>query len=109
MYGFTRMERTNFSRLGRTSNERLPSAIDDVATEKYVDKSRLVAGAFMIPCFLAGNHNNRFKTFYCANDGVFLIPKVRLNYRRSILSNFDFMKIGIKIMQSHKSLHNILT
>jgi dipeptidyl aminopeptidase/acylaminoacyl peptidase len=50
------------------------SAIDDVAKEKYVDKSRLGCvgasyGGYSV-FYLAGIHNNRFKTFI-AHDGVF--------------------------------------
>jgi len=50
------------------------SAIDDVAKESYVDNDRLGCvgasyGGFST-FFLAGNHENRFKTFI-AHDGVF--------------------------------------
>ena len=50
------------------------SAIDDVAKENYVDKSRLGCigasyGGYSV-FYLAGIHNNRFKTFV-AHDGVF--------------------------------------
>jgi dipeptidyl aminopeptidase/acylaminoacyl peptidase len=50
------------------------SAIDDVAKEKYVDKTRLGCvgasyGGYSV-FYLAGIHNNRFKTFI-AHDGVF--------------------------------------
>lgn len=50
------------------------SAIDDVSKEAYVDKSRLGCvgasyGGFSV-FYLAGIHNNRFKTFV-AHDGVF--------------------------------------
>jgi len=50
------------------------SAIDDVAKESYVDKSRLGCvgasyGGYSV-FYLAGIHNNRFKTFI-AHDGVF--------------------------------------
>ncbi|MBO9682837.1 MAG: S9 family peptidase [Flavisolibacter sp.] len=50
------------------------SAIDDVAKEKYVDKNRLgcVGASYggYSAFYLAGIHNNRFKTFI-AHDGVF--------------------------------------
>ena len=50
------------------------SAIDDVAKENYVDKSRLgcVGASYggYSAFYLAGIHNNRFKTFI-AHDGVF--------------------------------------
>lgn len=50
------------------------SAIDDVAKEPYVDKSRLgcVGASYggYSAFYLAGIHNNRFKTFI-AHDGVF--------------------------------------
>ena len=50
------------------------SAIDDVAKEKYVDKDRLGAvgasfGGYSV-FYLAGIHNNRFKTFI-SHNGVF--------------------------------------
>ncbi len=50
------------------------SAIDDVAKEPFVDKSRLGCigasyGGYSV-FYLAGIHNNRFKTFI-AHDGVF--------------------------------------
>ena len=50
------------------------SAIDDVAKESYVDKTRLGCvgasyGGYSV-FYLAGIHNNRFKTFI-AHDGVF--------------------------------------
>lgn len=50
------------------------SAIDNVSKEKYVDKSRLgcVGASYggYSAFYLAGIHNNRFKTFI-AHDGVF--------------------------------------
>jgi dipeptidyl aminopeptidase/acylaminoacyl peptidase len=50
------------------------SAIDDVSKEKYVDKTRLgcVGASYggYSAFYLAGIHNNRFKTFI-AHDGVF--------------------------------------
>ncbi len=50
------------------------TAIDELAKEKYVDTERLGAigasfGGYSV-FFLAGNHNNRFKTFI-AHDGIF--------------------------------------
>jgi dipeptidyl aminopeptidase/acylaminoacyl peptidase len=50
------------------------SAIDDVSKEKYVDRKRLGCigasyGGYSV-YYLAGIHNNRFKTFI-AHDGVF--------------------------------------
>jgi dipeptidyl aminopeptidase/acylaminoacyl peptidase len=50
------------------------SAIDDVSKEKYVDKNRLGCigasyGGYSV-YYLAGIHNNRFKTFI-SHDGVF--------------------------------------
>jgi dipeptidyl aminopeptidase/acylaminoacyl peptidase len=58
---------------GQVMNDYL-SAIDDVAKESYVDKARLGCvgasfGGYSV-FYLAGNHNNRFKTFI-AHDGVF--------------------------------------
>ena len=50
------------------------SAIDDVTKEKYVDKNRLgcIGASYggYSAFYLAGIHNNRFKTFI-AHDGVF--------------------------------------
>lgn len=50
------------------------SAIDDVSKEPYVDKSRLgcIGASFggYSAFWLAGNHNNRFKTFI-SHDGIF--------------------------------------
>jgi dipeptidyl aminopeptidase/acylaminoacyl peptidase len=50
------------------------SAIDDVSKEAYVDKSRLacIGASFggYSAFWLAGNHNNRFKTFI-SHDGIF--------------------------------------
>lgn len=50
------------------------SAIDDIATEPYVDRERLGAvgasfGGFSV-YWLAGNHNKRFKAFI-AHDGIY--------------------------------------
>ncbi|MGL2965501.1 S9 family peptidase [Flavobacterium sp. XGLA_31] len=58
---------------GQVMNDYL-SAIDDVSKEAYVDKTRLGCvgasyGGYSV-YYLAGNHNNRFKTFI-AHDGVF--------------------------------------
>ncbi len=58
---------------GQVMNDYL-SAIDDVAKEKYVDAARLGCigasyGGYSV-FYLAGIHNNRFKTFI-SHDGVF--------------------------------------
>lgn len=50
------------------------ASIDDVSKESYVDKSRLGCvgasyGGYSV-FYLAGNHNNRFKTFI-SHDGIF--------------------------------------
>jgi prolyl oligopeptidase family protein len=50
------------------------SAIDDIASEPYVDRERLGAvgasfGGFSV-YWLAGNHNKRFKAFI-AHDGIY--------------------------------------
>ena len=62
------------------------SAIDDVAKEKYVDKSRLGCvgasyGGYSV-FYLAGIHNNRFKSFI-AHDGVFKIGRASCRERVS--------------------------
>ncbi|MGZ3880214.1 MAG: S9 family peptidase [Flavisolibacter sp.] len=58
---------------GQAMNDYL-SAIDDMSKEKYVDRNRLGCigasyGGYSV-YYLAGIHNNRFKTFI-AHDGVF--------------------------------------
>ena len=75
MYGFGREwnEKISGDWGGQVMDDYL-SAIDDVAKDSYVDKSRLGCigasyGGYSV-FYLAGNHNNRFKTFI-AHDGVF--------------------------------------
>lgn len=63
------------------------SAIDDVAKESYVDKSRLGCvgasfGGYSV-FYLAGNHNNRFKTFIAR--WRFQYTKYVWHHRRSFL------------------------
>ncbi|MGZ3846950.1 MAG: S9 family peptidase, partial [Flavisolibacter sp.] len=58
---------------GQAMNDYL-SAIDDMSKEKYIDRNRLGCigasyGGYSV-YYLAGIHNNRFKTFI-AHDGVF--------------------------------------
>ena len=68
---------------GQVMNDYL-SAIDDVAKESYVDKNRLgcVGASYggYSAFYLAGIHNNRFKTFI-AHDGIY-IPKACLEAQR---------------------------
>lgn len=75
MYGHGRVwnERISKDWGGQAMKDYL-SAIDDVSKEKYVDKNRLGCigasyGGYSV-YYLAGIHNNRFKTFI-AHDGVF--------------------------------------
>ncbi|RTY93886.1 S9 family peptidase [Flavobacterium sp. GT3R68] len=69
------------------------SAIDDVAKEKYVDKTRLGAvgasyGGYSV-FYLAGIHNNRFKTFI-AHDGVFNTQSMFGTTEEVFFNNWDF-------------------
>ncbi|RUT69883.1 S9 family peptidase [Flavobacterium cupreum] len=69
------------------------SAIDDVAKESYVDKSRLGCvgasyGGYSV-FYLAGIHNNRFKTFI-AHDGVFNTQSMFGTTEEVFFSNWDF-------------------
>ncbi len=68
------------------------SAIDDVAKEPYVDKSRLGAvgasyGGYSV-FFLAGNHNKRFKSFI-AHDGVFNLQSMYGTTEEVFFTNWD--------------------
>lgn len=68
------------------------SAIDDVAKEKYVDKTRLGAigasyGGYSV-YYLAGIHNNRFKTFI-AHDGVFNLQSMYGTTEEVFFTNWD--------------------
>jgi dipeptidyl aminopeptidase/acylaminoacyl peptidase len=69
------------------------SAIDDVAKESYVDKSRLGCvgasyGGYSV-FYLAGIHNNRFKTFI-AHDGVFNTQSMFGTTEEVFFNNWDF-------------------
>lgn len=69
------------------------SAIDDVAKEKYVDKNRLGCigasyGGYSV-FYLAGIHNNRFKTFI-AHDGVFNTQSMFGTTEEVFFNNWDF-------------------
>ena len=68
------------------------SAIDDVAKEPYVDKTRLGAvgasyGGYSV-FFLAGNHNKRFKSFI-AHDGVFNLQSMYGTTEEVFFTNWD--------------------
>jgi dipeptidyl aminopeptidase/acylaminoacyl peptidase len=68
------------------------SAIDDVAKESYVDKSRLGAvgasyGGYSV-FYLAGIHNNRFKTFI-SHDGVFNLESMYGTTEEVFFNNWD--------------------
>jgi len=69
------------------------SAIDDVAKENYVDKSRLgcVGASYggYSAFYLAGIHNNRFKTFI-AHDGVFNTQSMFGTTEEVFFNNWDF-------------------
>ena len=69
------------------------SAIDDVSTESYVDKTRLGCigasyGGYSV-FYLAGIHNNRFKTFI-AHDGVFNTQSMFGTTEEVFFNNWDF-------------------
>ncbi len=69
------------------------SAIDAVAKEKYVDKSRLGCvgasyGGYSV-FYLAGIHNNRFKSFI-AHDGVFNTQSMFGTTEEVFFNNWDF-------------------
>ncbi len=69
------------------------SAIDDVSKEPYVDKTRLGCvgasyGGYSV-FYLAGIHNNRFKTFI-AHDGVFNTQSMFGTTEEVFFNNWDF-------------------
>ncbi|MGL2962546.1 alpha/beta fold hydrolase [Flavobacterium sp. RSB2_4_14] len=69
------------------------SAIDDVAKESYVDTSRLGCigasyGGYSV-LYLAGIHNNRFKTFI-AHDGVFNTQSMFGTTEEVFFNQWDF-------------------
>ena len=69
------------------------SAIDNVAKEKYVDKTRLGCvgasyGGYSV-FYLAGIHNNRFKTFI-SHDGVFNTQSMFGTTEEVFFNNWDF-------------------
>ena len=69
------------------------SAIDEVAKEKYVDANRLgcVGASYggYSAFYLAGIHNNRFKTFI-AHDGVFNTQSMFGTTEEVFFNNWDF-------------------
>jgi dipeptidyl aminopeptidase/acylaminoacyl peptidase len=69
------------------------SAIEDVSKESYVDKSRLGCigasyGGYSV-YYLAGIHNNRFKTFI-SHDGVFNTQSMFGTTEEVFFNNWDF-------------------
>ena len=69
------------------------SAIDDVAKEKYVDATRLGCvgasyGGYSV-FYLAGIHNNRFKTFI-SHNGVYNTQSMYGTTEEVFFSNWDF-------------------
>lgn len=76
---------------GQVMNDYL-SAIDDVAKEPYVDKTRLGAvgasyGGYSV-FYLAGIHKNRFKTFI-SHCGVFNLQSMYGTTEEVFFNNFD--------------------
>jgi dipeptidyl aminopeptidase/acylaminoacyl peptidase len=68
------------------------SAIDDIATEPYVDKDRLGCvgasfGGYSV-YWLAGHHDKRFKAFI-AHDGIFNIEQQYLETEEMWFANWD--------------------
>ncbi len=68
------------------------SAIDDVSKEKYVDKDRLGCvgasfGGYSV-FYLAGIHNNRFKTFI-SHDGVYNLESMYGTTEEVFFNNWD--------------------
>lgn len=68
------------------------SAIDDVSKEKYVDKARLGCvgpsfGGYSV-FYLAGIHNNRFKSFI-SHDGVFNLQSMYGTTEEIFFNNWD--------------------
>lgn len=68
------------------------SAIDDVAKEKYVDRTRLGCvgasyGGYSV-YYLAGIHNKRFKTFI-AHDGVFNLQSMYGTTEEMFFTNWE--------------------
>jgi dipeptidyl aminopeptidase/acylaminoacyl peptidase len=68
------------------------SAIDDVSKESYVDKNRLGCvgasyGGYSV-YYLAGTHNNRFRTFI-AHDGVFDLKSMSGTTEELWFSNWE--------------------
>ncbi len=69
------------------------SAIDDISKESYVDTNRLGCigasyGGYSV-FYLAGIHNNRFKTFI-AHDGVFNTQSMYGTTEEIFFNNWDF-------------------
>jgi dipeptidyl aminopeptidase/acylaminoacyl peptidase len=77
---------------GQVMNDYL-SAIDDVSKETYVDKARLgcIGASYggYSAFYLAGIHNNRFKTFI-AHDGVFNTQSMFGTTEEVFFNNWDF-------------------
>jgi dipeptidyl aminopeptidase/acylaminoacyl peptidase len=77
------------------------SAIDDISKESYVDNARLgCVGASYggLTFYLAGIHNNRFKTFI-AHDGVFNTQSMFGTTEEVFFSNWDLVAhIGKRTM-----------
>ncbi len=94
MYGHGREwnEQISGDWAGQVMNDYL-SAIDDVAKENYVDKTRIGAvgasyGGYSV-FYLAGIHNNRFKSFI-AHDGVFNTQSMFGTTEEVFFNNWDF-------------------
>ena len=77
---------------GQVMNDYL-SAIDDMSKENYVDKARLgcIGASYggYSAFYLAGIHNNRFKTFI-AHDGVFNTQSMFGTTEEVFFNNWDF-------------------
>lgn len=91
------------------------SAIDDMASEPYVDQNRLGCigasfGGYSV-FYLAGIHENRFKTFI-AHDGVFNTQSMYGTTEEIFFSNWDFggaywEKDNIAVQKAYTSFNPI--
>ena len=90
-HGVAWNEQISKDRGGQVMDDYL-SAIDDVAKESYVDKARLGAvgasyGGYSV-FYLAGIHNNRFKTFI-SHCGVFNLESMYGTTEEVFFNNWD--------------------
>jgi len=90
-FGMEWLEQISGDYAGQNMKDYL-SAIDDIATEPYVDKDKLGAvgasyGGYSV-YWLAGNHDKRFKAFI-AHDGMFNLESQYLETEEMWFVNWD--------------------